>query len=110
MTYTPREAWVIEGTPPPEHPYSKKVVYVDAKFPAVYVGEVYDKKGELWRYIEHGYAWSTGETSGINYYTVEGGEFIDFKAKHETHFLSPGIVDGGSKWGQYKSEALEAWQ
>jgi hypothetical protein len=110
MTYTPREVWVVEGTPPSEHPYSKKIVYVDTKVPAVYMAETYDKKGDLWRYIEYGYGWSTGQTSGINYYTPGGGEFIDFKAKHETQFIAPGIVDHGAKWGQYTPEALEALQ
>jgi Protein of unknown function (DUF1329) len=110
MNYAPREVWVVEGTPPPEHPYSKKIVYVDTKIPAVYMAETYDKKGDFWRYIEYGYDQLTGQTTGINYMTPAGGEFIDFKAKHETQFIAPGVVDYGAKWGQYTPEALEALQ
>jgi Protein of unknown function (DUF1329) len=110
VTYTPREVWVVEGTPPAEHPYSKKIVYVDTKVPAVYMGEAYDKKGGLWRMINFFYGWAVGQTSGITSYNPEGAEFVDFKAKHETLFISPGPVDLGAKWGQYTPEALEALQ
>jgi hypothetical protein len=110
VTYAPREVWVVEGTPPPEHPYSKKIVYVDPQVPTVYMGEAYDKKGELWRVINFFYDWSAGQTSKINSYNPEGAEFIDFKAKHETLFISPGPVDSGAKWGQYTPEALEVLQ
>jgi hypothetical protein len=110
VNYTPREVWVVEGTPPDEHPYSKKVVYVDIKNPTVYLGEAYDKKGDLWRVINFFYTWSAGQNSGIRTYDPEGAEFIDFKAKHETLFISPGPVDTGSRWGQYTPEALDALQ
>jgi hypothetical protein len=110
MIYTPREVWVVECTPPSEHPYSKKIVYVDAKVPVVYAGEAYDKKGDFWRYIEQAYGRSAGQTSGISYFTPDGGEFIDFKARHETFFFGPGPNDKGSKWGQYTPEALSSFQ
>ncbi|MCB1661480.1 MAG: DUF1329 domain-containing protein [Pseudomonadales bacterium] len=47
--WQPREVFVIEGTPPDYHPYSKKVLYMDADYPFYYQGEFYDKKGDFWK-------------------------------------------------------------
>lgn len=110
MTYTPREVWVVACTPPPEHPYSKKVVYVDTKVPLIYMGEAYDKKGDLWRYLQFGYQPKIGQTTGMKSYQPTGGTMIDFNAKHETQFIAPGPTDRGAEWGQYTPEALEQLQ
>ena len=47
--WEPREVYVIEATPPDEHPYSRKVMYLDADTWVFYFAETYDKKGELWK-------------------------------------------------------------
>ncbi|MDD3650052.1 DUF1329 domain-containing protein [Immundisolibacter sp.] len=55
IMYEPREVHVIEAIPPKEHPYSKKVLYMEAdpNFPHFYWGEFYDKKNEIWRIMWH---------------------------------------------------------
>ena len=51
IEWEPREVYVVEGTPPAEHPYSKKVVYMEVDFPRPYLGEAYNQKGEFWKYM-----------------------------------------------------------
>jgi hypothetical protein len=45
--WEPREVWEIEVKMPAQHPYSKRVLYMDTKFPRIWMGEHYDKKGEF---------------------------------------------------------------
>jgi hypothetical protein len=47
--WQPREVFVIQATPPDYHPYGRKDLYMDAKYPFYYNGEFYDKKGDLWK-------------------------------------------------------------
>jgi hypothetical protein len=109
--YAPREVWVVEGTPPSEHPYGKKVVYVDAKLPVIYQGEVYDKKGEYWRQINFYFGMEKGQSSGDKYFVPKAGNFIDFKAKHATLEFSPSIIDKqGVTYDQFSVEALDRAQ
>jgi len=89
QTWQPREVWVIEGTPPPEHPYSKKIVYLDVNYPKIYMGEAYDKKGEFWKFINFHIRPTVGE-DGTKVYSSIQGETIDFKAKHASIFLYRG--------------------
>jgi hypothetical protein len=109
--YAPREVWVVEGTPPSEHPYGKKVVYVDAKLPVIYQGEVYDKKGEYWRQINFYFGMEKGQSSGDKYFVPKAGNFIDFNAKHATLEFSPSIIDKqGVTYDQFSVEALDRAQ
>lgn len=57
LVVEPREVHVIEAVPPPEHPYSRKVLYMEAYpyFPHFYLGEYYDRKNELWRIANQGF-------------------------------------------------------
>jgi hypothetical protein len=50
VQYEPREVFVLEGIPPDEHPYGKKVLYVDGQYPINWQAENYDKKGQLWKF------------------------------------------------------------
>jgi hypothetical protein len=51
IDYEPREVFVVEGIPPDEHPYGKKILYADAEFPAHFWEiDIYDKKGKYWKY------------------------------------------------------------
>jgi hypothetical protein len=59
--WEPRDVWVIEATPPEYHPYSKRVIYVDAKLPIVYRYEAWDKKGDLWKAGMQGVKTVTGQ-------------------------------------------------
>lgn len=89
--YEPREVYVIEATTPSEHPYSKKVLYVDTKYPRIYYGEAYNRKGEFWKMMEfHSYP-AKGE-DGFTDIRSAGGAIIDFQRNHATVFL----VDSGS--------------
>ncbi|WP_321967822.1 DUF1329 domain-containing protein [Burkholderia cepacia] len=110
--YAPREVWVVEGTPPSEHPYSKKVVYVDTKVPVIYQGEVYDKKGEYWRQINFQFAMEKGQSTGDKYFVPMAGSFIDIKAKHATlEFEDPAITDKkGVTYEQFSVQALDTAQ
>lgn len=109
LNWTPREVWVVEGTPPPEHPYSKKIIYMDAKIPAIYRGESFDKKGEIWRVAQQHFANKVGESSNIRYFLSIAGEYIDFQAKHATIFAAgkTTIDRAGVKWADWSIEGLE---
>jgi hypothetical protein len=86
QTWQPREVWVIEATAPAEHPYSKKIVYMDVNYPRLYLGETYDKKGEFWKFINFQTTPSSG-ADGIKYMSSIQGHVIDFKAQHASVFL-----------------------
>lgn len=46
-----RDVYVIEGTTPTYHPYSKKIFYLVTDTAASVFGEFYDRKGDLWKTI-----------------------------------------------------------
>lgn len=84
--YEPREVYVIEAITPEEHPYSKKIIYVDTQYPRVHFGEAYDKKGEFWKMFQfHSYP-GKGE-DGFRDVRTTGGVTIDFKRNHATVFF-----------------------
>lgn len=84
--YEPREVYVIEAITPEEHPYSKKIVYVDTQYPRVHLGEAYDKKGEFWKMFQfHSYP-NTAE-DGFRDIRTTAGVTIDFKRNHATVFF-----------------------
>ena len=84
--YEPREVYVIEATTPDEHPYSKKILYVDTQYPRIHIGEAYDKKGEFWKMFQfHSYP-GTGE-DGFRDVRTTAGVTIDFKRNHATVFF-----------------------
>ncbi|MFB9123486.1 DUF1329 domain-containing protein [Paraburkholderia dipogonis] len=108
---TPREVWVVECTPPSEHPYGKKIVYVDTKLYGIYRGEITDKKGEPWRAIDFYYGPLTGNRTGIKYISALLGTYVDFKAHHATFFATPdAVVDRERSVGDYSPNALESYQ
>jgi hypothetical protein len=84
--YEPREVYVIEAITPEEHPYSKKILYIDTQYPRVHIGEAYDKKGEFWKMFQfHSYP-GTGEDGSRDIRTT-AGVTIDFKRNHATVFF-----------------------
>jgi hypothetical protein len=51
IAYEPREVFIVEGIPPDEHPYSKKILYTDVEIPSVFWEmDVYDRKGAYWKW------------------------------------------------------------
>lgn len=84
--WEPREVWVIEAIAPPEHPYSKKVMYMDAQFPRFYMADVYDRRGEFWKWMN--YNLRTIETEDGDRGIVSNAGFtIDYQRRHATIFV-----------------------
>lgn len=87
IEWEPREVYVVEGTPPPEHPYSKKVVYMEVAFPRPYLGEMYDQKGEFWKFMVFQNRPDVGE-DGYKAVMPVVGHVIDVKRNHSTTWSS----------------------
>ncbi|NML28343.1 DUF1329 domain-containing protein [Zoogloea dura] len=83
IEWEPREVYVVEGTPPAEHPYSKKVVYMEVNFPRPYLGEMYDQKGEFWKYMIFQNRPDVGD-DGYKAVMPVVGHVIDVKRNHST--------------------------
>ena len=107
---TPVEVWVVEGTPPADHPYSKKIVYADVTTNVLYYGEAYDKKGDFWRWQNYHFEPRVGVESGVKYVSVAGGEYADMKSQHVTFYMTPGVNDSGINATKFNSEILESLQ
>ncbi|MDR2839497.1 MAG: DUF1329 domain-containing protein [Azonexus sp.] len=84
--FEPREVYVVEATTPNEHPYSKKVLYVDTKYPRIYYGEAYNRKGEFWKFMEF-HSYPAKADDGYAEARTSGGVIIDFQRNHATVFL-----------------------
>lgn len=83
--WEPREVYVIEATPPKEHLYSKKMMYLDAQVPVFYMAECFDKKGEFWKFQYFGLTPLKTEDGGWGILS-NTGITIDFKRYHATLF------------------------
>lgn len=87
VAYEPREVHVVETTPPPEHPYGRKILYIDAQYPLPRFTEIYDKRGEFWKWG----TWISKNERDMEGNPVVGtyaGGMYDFKRNHGTLFLS----------------------
>jgi hypothetical protein len=102
--WEPRDVWVIEAITPPEHPYSRKVLYMDAEFPRFYLSEAYDRKGDFWKFFNFALGTMETEDGDKSIYSAAGFS-LDYQRRHGTVFLShpswkkntPGITaDNGS--------------
>ena len=107
--WEPREVYVIEGTPPPYHPYSKRVVYMDVTIPFIYMSDCYDKRGDFWKFI-HYHAGPIIAKDGYMIIPYPQGEYIDFKRRHATvHYVlgwvgnPPGVTANDCTLGQLKA-------
>lgn len=85
--YEPREVYVIEATTPPEHPYSKKVVYMDVKYPRMHYGEAFDRKGELWKIFDF-HSYPGKGVDGFRDIRTTSAVTIDLKRNHATVFFT----------------------
>lgn len=79
-SFEPREVYVIEAITPSAHPYSKKVLYIDVKYPRFYYAEAYDRKGEFWKFMEF-HSYSNTADGDIR---TTAGAVIDFQRNHAT--------------------------
>jgi hypothetical protein len=84
VAWEPREVYVIEATPPPEHPYGRKVMYMDTAFPTFLMTELYDRKGEFWRIWRQSYTpiTSVDGQPGIGFICTQA---IDFQFRRATY-------------------------
>jgi hypothetical protein len=81
VRWSPREVYVLDGTPPKRHPYSKRVGYIDTHLPYMYMADCYDKNGKYWKFINY----SSAPFMGADDYPVMAcpqGHYIDFKLRH----------------------------
>lgn len=85
--WEPRELYVIEAVPPVEHPYSKKIIYFDAKNWRPVFGEFYDKKGEFWKFQNFS-SWPMKTEDGYTAVLSAWGLTADFQRRHATIFQS----------------------
>ncbi|MBL8477355.1 MAG: DUF1329 domain-containing protein, partial [Methyloversatilis sp.] len=85
--WEPREVYVVEGIPPPEHPYSKKVVYMEVDFPRPYLGYAEDRKGEFWKMFIFQNRPDIGD-DGYKAVMPVIGHIIDVKRGHATNWSS----------------------
>lgn len=84
--WEPREVWVIEAITPPEHPYSKKVLYMDTQFPRFYQAEAYDRKGQFWKWMNY-HLKSIKTADGDTGIVSSAGFTIDYQRRHGTVFI-----------------------
>jgi hypothetical protein len=84
VTWEPREVYVVEATMPPEHPYSKKILYQDAKLPFYYQSDMYDRKGSLWRLWRQTYSPFIAKNGkpGLSFFNTQA---IDFQRNRATY-------------------------
>ena len=87
--WEPREVWVVEATTPPEHPYSKKVMYMDTQFPRFYQAEAYDRKGEFWKWMNYNLQTIKTEDGDVGMISAAGFT-IDYQRRHGTVFVLGG--------------------
>jgi hypothetical protein len=85
--FEPREVWVVEAVTPDIHPYSKKVLYMDTKYPRIHYGEAFNRKGEFWKFLEFHSFPMKGEDGYLSVQS-SGGAIIDFQRNHATVFLT----------------------
>jgi len=85
--FEPREVWVVEAITPDTHPYSKKILYMDTKYPRIYQAEAYNRKGEFWKFLEFHSNVFKGEDGFLSIQT-SCGAIIDFQRNHATVFLT----------------------
>lgn len=85
--FEPREVYVIEATTPKGHPYSKKILYLETKFPRFYYSEAYDQKGQFWKWIEFHLQTKIAD-DGYPGVISSMGYITDLKRRHSTIFVS----------------------
>lgn len=87
IEWEPREVFVVEGTPPEGHPYSKKIVYMEKDFPRPYLGEAYDQNGKFWKFFLFQNRPDIGD-DGYKAVMPVVGHVIDYKANFSTTWSS----------------------
>lgn len=96
LGFEPREVYVVEADAPAVHPYSKKIMYMDAKIPWIWAGEAFDKKGQFWKWFwwaEHSTTCKNGTANPPQKVMWPAmGAVLDYQRMHATVFL------GNNNW------------
>jgi len=84
-------AWVhvIECIPPSYHPYSKKIIYVDEEECKPLLSEMYDRKGEFWKFFHVGGSPKPDEQWGRKFVLSANGHICDYQKMHATAWNNP---------------------
>lgn len=106
--YEPREVYELEVTPAAEHPYGKRVVYVDTQMYQAYHSEIYDRKGDFWKFSSYDRAPVVGK-DGMKGFAPVQGRTIDFKRRHATVWGADWLMNdvGRINESSINAEALE---
>ncbi|MEQ8388932.1 MAG: DUF1329 domain-containing protein [Alphaproteobacteria bacterium] len=88
--WEPREVYIIEATPPEYHPYSKKIIYMDAEEYSLFLGEFFDRKGERWKQMVQLFkVWGSPNNATPERQIVRSGQghTIDLQRMHATMYI-----------------------
>jgi hypothetical protein len=84
--WMPREVYEVEVNPPRDHPYSKKVWYIDTKHPVFHFAENYDKAGHLWKiqYLVRFFKKYPSPYGEVIMGPLQGDVLLNYKDNHAT--------------------------
>jgi hypothetical protein len=85
--WEPREVYITESIPPPEHPYGKKIIYWEKDYVLPYFGLYYDKKGKLWKWVDFHHTPNKCD-DGAPAICEPYGFIIDLQRRHGTIFAN----------------------
>lgn len=88
VEWQPRKQYIVESIPPDDHPYGKKIIYIDAQHWMRLTEEVYDKKGEFWQFHGRPFAMMSA-ADGLKAVGEMGVQWFDFK-EERANFVSIG--------------------
>jgi hypothetical protein len=97
ITWQLRKVHVLEGKPVnPNHPVSKRIIYLDAQIMTPSLSTIYDRKGEIWKTLIIGKAHPDfhlpiNKGSGIP--LDDSGTMVDIQAGHCTMIRFRGEID-----------------
>ncbi len=97
ITWQLRKVYVLQAEPiDPNHPISKRVIYLDAQVSAPSRSLVFDRKGELWKSFTIGKAhpdFHLPINKGSAIALDDAGSMIDVQASHCTYIQFKGQID-----------------
>lgn len=109
--YELRRVWVVEGTAREglDHPYSKRVGYYDEDTWQPAVADRYDKRGNIWRFLEiytiYDYCQNMRLAPAIIYLNLESGRY-ELQGGCRGKGAKLGIYDTGMKESDFTVQAL----
>jgi len=86
--WEPRPVYIIEGQMPEEHPYGRRVWYVDAETWVPHYSEAYDKKGEFVKMLYNSSVVVRGVDAPTSWgVSADQGHAMDWKINHGTIYF-----------------------